>query len=114
MRSGGSRKRSQSVRFRPRRGDRLTLDTRASDDDRQRVVELLQQHTAVGRLSLDEFTDRVGNAYGASTLRDLAVVTSDLPPLAEQPAAVRRDLFVLFGIAAVTLLLLGLYMAVTR
>jgi len=78
------------------------------------VVELLQQHTAVGRLSLDEFTDRVGNAYGASTLRDLAVVTSDLPPLPEQPAAVRRDLFVLFGIAAVTLLLLGLYMAVTR
>jgi hypothetical protein len=78
------------------------------------VVELLQQHTAVGRLSLDEFTDRVGNAYDASTLRDLAVVTSDLPPLPEQPAAVRRDLFVLFGIAAVTLLLLGLYMAVTR
>ncbi|SDY70612.1 protein of unknown function [Asanoa ishikariensis] len=92
----------------------MTLDTRASDDDRQRVVELLQQHTAVGRLSLDEFTDRVGNAYAASTLRDLSVVTSDLPPLPESPHTGRRDLLVLFAVAAVTLLLLGLYMAVTR
>lgn len=92
----------------------MTLDTRASDDDRQRVVELLQRHTAVGRLSLDEFTDRVGNAYNARTLRDLAVVTSDLPPLPEKPLPVRRDLIVLFAIAAVTLLLLALYMAVTR
>jgi hypothetical protein len=92
----------------------LTLDTRASDDDRQRVVELLQRHTAVGRLTLDEFTERVGNAYNARTLRDLAIVTSDLPPLPEKPGAVRRDLLALFAIAAVTLLLLGLYMAVTR
>ncbi|WP_203700083.1 DUF1707 SHOCT-like domain-containing protein [Asanoa iriomotensis] len=92
----------------------MTLDTRASDDDRQRVVELLQQHTAVGRLTLDEFTDRVDNAYAARTLRDLAVVTSDLPALPDKPGAVRRDLIVLFAIAAVTLLLLALYMAVTR
>ena len=92
----------------------MTLDTRASDADRQRVVELLQQHTAVGRLTLDEFTDRVGVVYNANTLGDLAVVTSDLPPLPEKPGALRRDLLVLFGIAAVTLLLLGLYMAVTR
>ncbi|GAA1871860.1 hypothetical protein GCM10009687_44630 [Asanoa iriomotensis] len=90
------------------------MDTRASDDDRQRVVELLQQHTAVGRLTLDEFTDRVDNAYAARTLRDLAVVTSDLPALPDKPGAVRRDLIVLFAIAAVTLLLLALYMAVTR
>jgi hypothetical protein len=92
----------------------LTLDTRASDDDRQRVVEQLQRHTAVGRLTLDEFTDRVGNAYSARTLRDLAVVTSDLPPLPEKRGAAHRDLLVLFAIAAVTLLLLALYMAVTR
>ena len=92
----------------------MTLDTRASDDDRQRVVELLQRHTATGRLTLDEFTDRVGNAYAARTLRDLAIVTSDLPPLPESPSAVRRDLLGLFAIAAVTLLLLGLYMTVTR
>ncbi|GIF72938.1 DUF1707 SHOCT-like domain-containing protein [Asanoa siamensis] len=92
----------------------MTLDTRASDDDRQRVVELLQEHTAVGRLTLEEFTDRVDNAYSARTLRDLAVVTSDLPPLPEKPGRVHRDLLVIFAIAAVTLLLLGLYMAVTR
>ncbi|HTF09590.1 MAG TPA: DUF1707 domain-containing protein [Asanoa sp.] len=114
MRSGEPRKRSQSVRFRPRRGDRLTLDTRASDADRQRVVEQLQKHTAVGRLTLDEFTDRVGVVYNADTLADLARVTSDLPAPPEKPAAVRRDLLAMFGIAAVTLLLLALYMAVTR
>jgi hypothetical protein len=87
---------------------------RASDDDRQRVAELLQRHTEVGRLSLDEFTERVGDVYRADTIGDLAVVTRDLPPLPEKPGAVRRDLLVLFAIAAVTLLLLVLYMAVTR
>jgi hypothetical protein len=92
----------------------LILEIRASDEDRQRVVDLLQQHTSTGRLSLDEFTERVDVAYKAVTLGDLAVVTRDLPVIQAEPRPVRRDLLLLFAIAAVTLLLLGLYMAVTR
>ena len=52
---------------------------RASDADRQHVVEALQEHTAAGRLSLDEFTDRVDAAHRATTYGELATITADLP-----------------------------------
>jgi hypothetical protein len=96
----------------------MSLETRASDEDRQRVVDLLQRHTAAGRLTLDEFTDRVGEAYAARTLGDLAAVTHDLPADAAHPVGpaalahpqLRRDLLVLFAVAAATLVLLLLLM----
>jgi len=56
---------------------------RASDADRQHVVEALHRHTAAGRLSLDEFTDRVDAAHRATTHAELAAITADLP--AETP-----------------------------
>ena len=95
----------------------VDVHTRASDDDRQRVIGDLQRHTAAGRLSLDEFSDRVDTAYSARTLAELAAVTRDLPAV---PAGVgadnhgRRDLLLVFAAAALTLILLGVYMAVTR
>jgi hypothetical protein len=52
---------------------------RASDEDRERVVETLTDHCAAGRLTLDELPDRVARAYRATTLRDLAEITADLP-----------------------------------
>lgn len=93
----------------------MISEIRASDDDRQHVVELLQRHTELGRLSLDEFSDRIGDVYSARTLGELQAVTHDLPPVAAPVKTTgRRDLLLVFGIAAVTLLLLGVYMAVTR
>ena len=56
---------------------------RASDDDRQRVVAALERHTTAGRLSLDEFSERVSLVYAAATQSDLARLTADLP--AEPP-----------------------------
>ncbi|MCF2529110.1 DUF1707 SHOCT-like domain-containing protein [Yinghuangia soli] len=53
---------------------------RASDVDREAAVDLLRNHHDQGRLTLDEFTDRVGSAYGAVTLGELAVLLKDLPP----------------------------------
>lgn len=92
---------------------------RASDEDRHRVVDALQRHTEAGRLSLDEFTERVDSAYAARTLAELAAVTRDLPaePVAVTPAAPdtgRRDLLVLFAVAGVALVLLIVFMALTR
>jgi hypothetical protein len=53
---------------------------RASDDDRQQVIRALERHTAAGRLSLDEYAERVDRALAARTHGQLAAVTVDLPP----------------------------------
>jgi hypothetical protein len=101
---------------------------RASDDDRQRTVAALERHTGAGRLTLDEFAERARVAHDARTLDELAAVVRDLP--ADPPASAsasasasmsghdaetpRRDLLILFAIAAVTLILLGVFIALTR
>jgi uncharacterized protein DUF1707/cell wall-active antibiotic response 4TMS protein YvqF len=51
----------------------------ASDAEREGTVELLRQAVADGRLTLEEFSDRVGLAQVARTDQDLAVLGSDLP-----------------------------------
>jgi hypothetical protein len=90
------------------------VDIRASDEDRQRVVAALERHTGAGRLTLEEFEARVGVACGARTLDELSAVTSDLPATTDEPEAEegpRRELLVLFLIAAVTLVLLAVGLA---
>ena len=52
---------------------------RASDADRERVVEILRQHTAEGRITADEFEERMTAAYAAKTMGALAELTTDLP-----------------------------------
>jgi hypothetical protein len=59
---------------------------RAADTDRNRVVEELREHTAAGRLTMDEFEERMQVAMSARTFGDLAKLTTDLPALAA-PAA---------------------------
>ncbi len=53
---------------------------RASDVDREAAVELLRTHHDQGRLTLDEYTERIGAAYSAVTLGELAQLLKDLPP----------------------------------
>lgn len=60
-------------------------DLRASDEDRERVVELLREHCAAGRLRLDEFTSRLDEVYAARTYRELAWTTRELPRLEPRP-----------------------------
>lgn len=84
---------------------------RASDDDRQRIIAELERHTAAGRLTLDEFSDRVGLVYNAATHADLARVTHDLPATvsaAPAPMTEQRHLLFAFLLAAVTIVLLAL------
>jgi hypothetical protein len=98
----------------------VDVELRASDDDRNRVVAELHRHTAAGRLTLDEFSDRAGAVWTARTLGDLASLTRDLPVLPHPTAASdpvghgRRELLMLFAAAALTLLLLGGFLALTR
>jgi hypothetical protein len=53
---------------------------RASDADRDRVAIELRDHAAAGRLSPDEFDQRLEVALSARTNADLAAVLDDLPP----------------------------------
>jgi hypothetical protein len=90
------------------------VDVRASDEDRQKTVAALERHTGAGRLTLDEFAERARVVHDARTLDDLAAVVRDLPAEASPEERPRRDLLVLFAIAAVTLVLLAVYIAATR
>jgi hypothetical protein len=61
---------------------------RASDADRERVVQALQEQVGEGRLTLSEFEERSGTAYEARTVGELRELTKDLPidPLAPPSA----------------------------
>ena len=50
-----------------------------TDADREASAAQLREHYAVGRLSLDEFQDRLDAVYRAQTLRELGLVTDSLP-----------------------------------
>jgi hypothetical protein len=52
---------------------------RASDGDRERVVQALQEQVGEGRLTLEEFEERSGAVYEAKTVGDLRKLTADLP-----------------------------------
>jgi hypothetical protein len=55
------------------------LDMRASDAERQDVVERLRVALADGRLKMDEYVERMGRAYEAVTHGDLVPLCRDLP-----------------------------------
>src|SRR5688572_33008250 len=52
---------------------------RAGDKDRQRVVEQLGKHFGEGRLTVEEFDERVVHAHAAVYLDELPALTADLP-----------------------------------
>ena len=54
---------------------------RASDEDRDRAATLLREHHAAGRLTAEEFNERLDKVYEAKTLGDLDELMSDLPAI---------------------------------
>ena len=52
---------------------------RASDADRERTATLLREHHAVGRLTAEEFDERLDKAFAARTMGDLEDLLADLP-----------------------------------
>jgi hypothetical protein len=57
----------------------VNREIRASDQDREHVVEKLRTHYSEGRLSLEEFDERVARAYESKTWGDLLDLMNDLP-----------------------------------
>jgi hypothetical protein len=74
---------------------------RVSDADRDRVALALREHTVAGRLTLDEFSERIELAYRARSEDELEALSADLPPLVESARMprrkARRGTFVMFG-----------------
>ncbi len=52
---------------------------RASDLERESVVDVLRDAYTEGRLTLEEFDERTSAAYGSKTWADLRELTADLP-----------------------------------
>ena len=67
----------------PSSGDRSGAaaphEMRASDADRDRVMDVLRDAAAEGRLTVDELEERLEAALTARTFGDLAALTEDLP-----------------------------------
>ncbi|MGH3899448.1 MAG: DUF1707 SHOCT-like domain-containing protein [Pseudonocardiaceae bacterium] len=60
-------------------GDVEPRDLRVSDAEREHVGELLQRAVGQGRLTVDEFTERMDAAMAARTRGELNAVLLDLP-----------------------------------
>jgi hypothetical protein len=67
---------------------------RASDEDRERLIAELNEHTVAGRLSTEDLEERLQSAYAARTTGELEALRRDLPMTARQTAlahAARRS-----------------------
>lgn len=93
--------------YRPPRASRVNPALRASDADRERVVETLKTAFSEGRLTQDEYNARMSQAYSARTYGDLGALTTDLPsavpdtyrPATTNPLAVASLICGVFGCA---------------
>ena len=62
---------------------------RVADEDRERAIVELREHMLAGRLTADEFEERLGSVYQAKTRADLDALRVDLPM---SPAAIDHAL----------------------
>ena len=71
--------RPRSQFFGPHGMGNMHASLRASDADREQLVDVLKGAFAEGRLSQDEYNDRMERAYTAKTYGELAALAADLP-----------------------------------
>ncbi len=62
-------------------------DLRVGDADREAVAAALREHYAQGRLTLEEFNERIEAAFAATMRSQLSALTRDMPPVATPAAA---------------------------
>ena len=58
---------------------RVNPSMRAASADRERAVDVLKAGFAEGRLTQEEYNERMGQAYAARTYGELTTLTADLP-----------------------------------
>ena len=93
-----------AMRYEPRQGPRQTL--RVGDAERNAATDQLREHFAAGRLTFEEFIERLDSALKAKTQGDVARLMEDLPRLrtpVPKPAP-RQEPGVVARYAAVVLL----------
>ena len=73
----------------PDEPERRDPDLRVSQADRDEVVAVLAGHFADGRLTVEEYEERVETAFAARTGRDLEPLLTDLPAADPPPAPAR-------------------------
>ena len=79
-----------SHRFGPL-GGRPDPSLRASDEDRERLVAELNEHSVAGRLTTDDLEQRVRDAYAARTTGELDALRRDLPATPRQLAVAHAE-----------------------
>ena len=62
-------------------------DLRIGDADREAAAATLREHYAQGRLTLEEFNQRLDAAFAATTQSQLRHITRDLPHVPAAPTA---------------------------
>ena len=62
---------------------------RASDADREQVIEALKVAFMHGQMTKGELEPRVGRALAARTCAELAALTADIPPVPAAPGPIR-------------------------
>jgi len=62
-------------------------DLRIGDAEREAAADHLREHFAQGRLTQEEFTQRLDAIFAAKTQNQLGAITSDLPQPAAGPSA---------------------------
>ncbi|MFB9311948.1 DUF1707 SHOCT-like domain-containing protein [Nocardioides plantarum] len=72
--------------------ERAHAGLRASDQDRDRITEVLSSAFADGRLGHDELEERMSAVAGARTLGELPPLVADLVPLKPTPARSPKSL----------------------
>jgi DUF1707 SHOCT-like domain len=69
--------------------DERSPAVRVADADRERTVRTLGEHHSVGRITYEEFLERMDRAYEARTAEELEALTQDLPATAAATAPAR-------------------------
>lgn len=65
---------------------------RVSDQQREQAAQELREHFAAGRLSEEELSERVQQAYAARTEQQLRELLADLPRLPASPQQLKAEL----------------------
>jgi Domain of unknown function (DUF1707) len=84
-------------------------DVRASDAERESLVDTLREHAAAGRIDADELERRIERAYAAQLRADLVPLVADLPSAEPRPVRPPRSLPAFSPVIALAVLLIAIW-----